>query len=40
MVQLGLIACGRIGRAHADSIDVHLRAELAHVYDPIVKVAA
>lgn len=34
MVRLGLIGCGRIGRVHADSIDVHPRAELAHVYDP------
>ena len=35
MVRLGLIGCGRIGRVHADSIDVHPRAELAHVYDPL-----
>ena len=35
MVRLGLIGCGRIGRVHADSIDVHPRAELAVVYDPI-----
>src|SRR5919204_4339481 len=35
MVRLGLIGCGRIGRVHADSIDVHPRAELAHVYDPV-----
>jgi myo-inositol 2-dehydrogenase/D-chiro-inositol 1-dehydrogenase len=34
MVRLGVIGCGRIGRVHADSIDVHPRAELAHVYDP------
>lgn len=34
MVRLGLIGCGRIGRVHADSIDVHPRAELARVYDP------
>ena len=34
MLRLGLIGCGRIGRVHADSIDVHRRAELAHVYDP------
>jgi myo-inositol 2-dehydrogenase/D-chiro-inositol 1-dehydrogenase len=35
MVRLGLIGCGRIGRVHADSIDVHPRAELAYVYDPV-----
>jgi myo-inositol 2-dehydrogenase/D-chiro-inositol 1-dehydrogenase len=35
MVRLGVIGCGRIGRVHADSIDVHPRAELAYVYDPI-----
>jgi myo-inositol 2-dehydrogenase/D-chiro-inositol 1-dehydrogenase len=35
MVRLGVIGCGRIGRVHADSIDVHPRAELVHVYDPI-----
>jgi myo-inositol 2-dehydrogenase / D-chiro-inositol 1-dehydrogenase len=35
MVRLGLLGCGRIGRVHADSIDVHPRAELAHVYDPL-----
>jgi myo-inositol 2-dehydrogenase / D-chiro-inositol 1-dehydrogenase len=34
MVRLGLIGCGRIGRVHADSIDVHPRAELAAVCDP------
>ena len=34
MVRLGVIGCGRIGRVHADSIDVHPRAELARVYDP------
>jgi myo-inositol 2-dehydrogenase/D-chiro-inositol 1-dehydrogenase len=34
MVRLGLIGCGRIGRVHADSIDVHPRAELARVFDP------
>ena len=34
MVRLGLIGCGRIGRVHADSIDVHPRAELARVHDP------
>ena len=31
--------CGRIGRLHADSIDVHPRAELAWVYDPIESAA-
>jgi myo-inositol 2-dehydrogenase / D-chiro-inositol 1-dehydrogenase len=35
MVRLALIGCGRIGRVHADSIDVHPRAELAYVYDPV-----
>ena len=35
MVRLGVIGCGRIGRVHADSIDVHPRAELAAVYDPV-----
>ncbi len=39
MVRLGVIGCGRIGRVHADSIDVHPRAELAHVYDPFEDVA-
>jgi myo-inositol 2-dehydrogenase/D-chiro-inositol 1-dehydrogenase len=34
MVRLGLIGCGRIGRVHANSIDVHPRAELAAIYDP------
>lgn len=34
MVRLGVIGCGRIGRVHADSVDVHPRAELARVYDP------
>jgi myo-inositol 2-dehydrogenase/D-chiro-inositol 1-dehydrogenase len=32
MIRLGLIGCGRIGRAHADSIDVHPRAALIRVY--------
>ena len=31
MVQLGLIGCGRIGRVHADSVDVHPRAQLVKV---------
>ena len=35
MVRLGVIGCGRIGRVQADSIDVHPRAELAHVHDPL-----
>jgi myo-inositol 2-dehydrogenase/D-chiro-inositol 1-dehydrogenase len=35
MVRLGVIGCGRIGRVHADSIDVHPRAQLARVYDPV-----
>jgi myo-inositol 2-dehydrogenase / D-chiro-inositol 1-dehydrogenase len=35
MVRLALIGCGRIGRVHADSIDVHPRAEFAYVYDPV-----
>jgi myo-inositol 2-dehydrogenase / D-chiro-inositol 1-dehydrogenase len=35
VVRLGVIGCGRIGRVHADSIDVHPRAELALVCDPI-----
>ena len=39
MVRLGVIGCGRIGRVHADSIDVHPRAELAHVYDPFENAA-
>ena len=34
MVRLGVLGCGRIGRVHADSIDVHPRAELACVCDP------
>jgi myo-inositol 2-dehydrogenase/D-chiro-inositol 1-dehydrogenase len=35
LIRFGLFGCGRIGRVHADSIDVHPRAELAWVYDPI-----
>ncbi len=35
MIRLGLIGCGRIGRVHADSIDVHPRAQLVRVYDPV-----
>src|ERR1700722_4315324 len=34
MIRVGLIGCGRIGRVHADSIDVPPHAQLAHVYDP------
>jgi hypothetical protein len=40
MMRSGLTGCGRIGRVHADSTDVHLRAEFAHVDSRIVKVAA
>lgn len=32
MIRLGLIGCGRIGRVHADSTDVHPRAPLVRVY--------
>ncbi|HET9562369.1 MAG TPA: inositol 2-dehydrogenase [Propionibacteriaceae bacterium] len=39
MIRFGLFGCGRIGRVHADSIDVHPRAELAWVYDPIESAA-
>jgi myo-inositol 2-dehydrogenase/D-chiro-inositol 1-dehydrogenase len=39
MVRLGLIGCGRIARVHADSIDVHPRAELVRVTDPIESAA-
>jgi myo-inositol 2-dehydrogenase/D-chiro-inositol 1-dehydrogenase len=35
LIRFALLGCGRIGRVHADSIDVHPRAELAWVYDPI-----
>jgi myo-inositol 2-dehydrogenase/D-chiro-inositol 1-dehydrogenase len=35
LIRFALFGCGRIGRVHADSIDVHPRAELAWVYDPI-----
>jgi myo-inositol 2-dehydrogenase/D-chiro-inositol 1-dehydrogenase len=34
MVRIGLMGCGRIGRVHADSINVHRQAELARVFDP------
>ena len=39
MIRFALFGCGRIGRVHADSIDVHPRAELASVYDPIESAA-
>ena len=39
MIRFALFGCGRIGRVHADSIDVHPQAELAWVYDPIESAA-
>jgi myo-inositol 2-dehydrogenase / D-chiro-inositol 1-dehydrogenase len=39
LIRFSLFGCGRIGRVHADSIDVHPRAELAWVYDPIESAA-
>jgi myo-inositol 2-dehydrogenase/D-chiro-inositol 1-dehydrogenase len=39
VIRFALFGCGRIGRLHADSIDVHPRAELAWVYDPIESAA-
>jgi myo-inositol 2-dehydrogenase/D-chiro-inositol 1-dehydrogenase len=39
VIRFALLGCGRIGRLHADSIDVHPRAELAWVYDPIESAA-
>jgi myo-inositol 2-dehydrogenase / D-chiro-inositol 1-dehydrogenase len=39
LIRFGLFGCGRIGRVHADSIDVHPQAELAWVYDPIESAA-
>ncbi len=39
MIRFALFGAGRIGRVHADSIDVHPRAELAWVYDPIESAA-
>ena len=39
MIRFALFGCGRIGRVHADSIDVDPRAELAWVYDPIESAA-
>jgi len=39
LIRFALFGCGRIGRVHADSIDVHSRAELAWVYDPVESAA-
>jgi myo-inositol 2-dehydrogenase/D-chiro-inositol 1-dehydrogenase len=39
VIRFALFGAGRIGRVHADSIDVHSRAELAWVYDPIESAA-
>jgi myo-inositol 2-dehydrogenase/D-chiro-inositol 1-dehydrogenase len=39
LIRFSLFGCGRIGRVHADSIDVHPQAELAWVYDPIESAA-
>ena len=39
MIRFALFGAGRIGRVHADSIDVHPQAELAWVYDPIESAA-
>jgi len=39
VIRFALLGCGRIGRVHADSIDVHPGAELAWVYDPIESAA-
>jgi myo-inositol 2-dehydrogenase/D-chiro-inositol 1-dehydrogenase len=39
LIRFALFGCGRIGRVHADSIDVHPRATLAWVYDPIESAA-
>jgi myo-inositol 2-dehydrogenase/D-chiro-inositol 1-dehydrogenase len=39
LIRFGLFGCGRIGRVHADSIDVHPQAQLAWVYDPIESAA-
>ena len=38
-INFALFGAGRIGRVHADSIDVHPQAELAWVYDPIESAA-
>jgi predicted dehydrogenase len=40
VIRFALFGAGRIGRVHADSIDVHPQAELAWVYDPIESAAA
>jgi myo-inositol 2-dehydrogenase / D-chiro-inositol 1-dehydrogenase len=39
VIRFALFGAGRIGRVHADSIDVHPQAELAWVYDPIESAA-
>jgi radical SAM protein with 4Fe4S-binding SPASM domain len=39
LIRFALFGAGRIGRVHADSIDVHPRAQLAWVYDPIESAA-
>ena len=39
MIRFALFGWGHIGRVHADSIDVHPRAQLAWVYDPIESAA-
>jgi myo-inositol 2-dehydrogenase / D-chiro-inositol 1-dehydrogenase len=39
VISFALFGCGRIGRVHADSIDVHPRAQLTWVYDPIESAA-
>jgi myo-inositol 2-dehydrogenase / D-chiro-inositol 1-dehydrogenase len=39
LIRFALFGCGRIGRVHAHSIDVHPRAELAWAYDPIESAA-
>jgi myo-inositol 2-dehydrogenase/D-chiro-inositol 1-dehydrogenase len=39
LIRFALFGCGRIGRVHADSIEVHPRAQLAWVYDPIESAA-
>jgi myo-inositol 2-dehydrogenase / D-chiro-inositol 1-dehydrogenase len=39
LIRFALFGAGRIGRVHADSIDVHPRAYLAWVYDPIESAA-
>jgi myo-inositol 2-dehydrogenase / D-chiro-inositol 1-dehydrogenase len=39
LIRFALFGAGRIGRVHADSIDVHPQAQLAWVYDPIESAA-